>query len=168
MPADINVGNLHKSSSAGDDRERRTRVITLITLFRSSAGSMIDELVERLQLAGFDDVPASQHPVLENLDPGGTRLTTLSARAGMTHQSMGELVSILERNGYVERRPDPSDRRARLVCHTDKGRALVRQAIREIAEIEADWLERCARAGLGGDLREALQAALSQDVAARE
>lgn len=124
---------------------------------------MIDELVERLQLAGFDDVPASQHPVLENLDPGGTRLTTLSARAGMTHQSMGELVGVLERNGYVERRPDPSDRRARLVCLTDKGRALVRQAIREIGEIEAAWLARFARAGVDGDLRAALRSALGED-----
>jgi DNA-binding MarR family transcriptional regulator len=124
---------------------------------------MIDELVERLQVAGFGDVPASQHPVFENLDPGGTRLTTLSARAGMTHQSMGELVSILERNGYVERRADPSDRRARLVCLTDKGRALVRQAIREIAEIEDAWLDRFARAGLDGDLRAALRGALSDE-----
>lgn len=124
---------------------------------------MIDELVERLQVAGFGDVPASQHPVFENLDPGGTRLTTLSARAGMTHQSMGELVSILERNGYVERRADPSDRRARLVCLTDKGRALVRQAIREIAEIEDAWLDRLARAGLDGDLRAALRGALSDE-----
>jgi DNA-binding MarR family transcriptional regulator len=124
---------------------------------------MIDELVERLKVAGFDDVPASQHPVLENLDPGGTRLTTLSARAGITHQSMGELVGILERNGYVERRPDPSDRRARLVCLTEKGRRLVRQAIREIAEIEGIWLDRFARAGVEGDLRSALRAALSQD-----
>ena len=110
---------------------------------------MIDELVERLKAAGFDDVPASQHPVFENLDPGGTRLTTLSTRAGMTHQSMGELVSILEGNGYVERRPDPTDRRARLVCLTDKGRALVRQAIREIADIEAVWLDRLSRGGVG-------------------
>lgn len=126
---------------------------------------MIDELVERLKAAGFDDVPASQHPVFENLDPGGTRLTTLSTRAGMTHQSMGELVSILEGNGYVERRPDPTDRRARLICLTDKGRALVRQAIREIADIEAVWLDRLSRGGVDGDLRTALQTALSQDAA---
>jgi DNA-binding MarR family transcriptional regulator len=162
MPADNTAGNLPKSRPVGEQRADRARVITLITLFRSGAGLMIDELVERLKAAGFADVPASQHPVLENLDPAGTRLTTLSARAGMTHQSMGELVSILERNGYVERRPDPSDRRARLVCLTDKGRALVRQAIREIAEIEAAWLGRLGAAGLDGDLRRALRAALSE------
>jgi len=40
----------------------------------------------------------------------------------MTHQSMGELIDTLERRDYVERRPDPDDGRARLVCLTAKGR----------------------------------------------
>lgn len=109
MTDDLTVTRLGygKSSPAGDDQARRARVITLITLFRSSAGSMIDELVERLKAAGFDDVPASQHPVLENLDPAGTRLTTLSARAGMTHQAMGEGVPADVRpQALIQRRLD--------------------------------------------------------------
>ena len=36
-------------------------------------------------------------------------------RAQITKQSMAELVLHLERLGYVERVPDPSDRRAKLV-----------------------------------------------------
>jgi DNA-binding MarR family transcriptional regulator len=138
------------------------RVITLIALFRQTARLMVDELLERLHEAGYEDQTAAHHPVFENIDQGGTRLSVLAARAGMTHQSMGELVQALERRGYVERRVDPTDSRARLVRLTRRGRRSVRRAIDEIAEIEAAWLERFRRAGLHEDLRDVLAAALRE------
>ena len=90
--------------------------------FRQTARLMIEELIERLEADGHDGVHPSHHALYENIDPEGTRLTELAARAGMTHQSMGELVASLERGGWVERRPDPTDGRARLVCLTPSGR----------------------------------------------
>jgi DNA-binding MarR family transcriptional regulator len=72
---------------------------------------------------------------------------------------MGELVGTLEARGYLEREPDPFDRRARLVCMTDKGRQMVRVALQEIAAIEAEWLRRLAigdEATLDGALRRAI------------
>jgi DNA-binding MarR family transcriptional regulator len=141
----------------------RQRVITLIALVRQTARELVDELVERLRAGGFEDTTAAHHPLFENIDPGGTRLTVLAARAGMTHQSMGELVSVLERRGYVERRSDPSDRRARLVALTPRGRAAVRLAVKEIAAIEAAWLERVGAAGFEVDVRALLKAGLQQD-----
>jgi DNA-binding MarR family transcriptional regulator len=162
MPAHNTAGRLRNASQPPSNTQSRTRVVTTLSLFRAISREMVDELVTRLTAAGYGDVPAAQHPVLENLDPDGTRLTTLGARAGITHQSMGELVAALERNGYVERRPDPADRRARLVCLTRKGRALVRQAVREISEIETIWLTRFADAGLTGDLRAVLKAAIER------
>jgi len=53
----------------------------------------------------------------------GLRISTLADRSGMTPQSMGELVDELERRGYVERRPDPADRRAKPVFLTARGQA---------------------------------------------
>jgi DNA-binding MarR family transcriptional regulator len=121
---------------------------------------MVAELSARLEAAGFPGITPSFHPVFENLDNAGTRLTELAARAGMTHQSMGELVARLEALGYVTRAADPTDRRARLVCLTQQGQALVREAIREISAIWEEWAERLAAAGLHGDLVMALGAAL--------
>jgi DNA-binding MarR family transcriptional regulator len=138
----------------------RQRVITLITLFRLTARRMVDELIERLRAGGFEDMTAAHHPLFENIDPGGTRLTVLAARAGMTHQSMGELVRGLEVSGYLERRADPSDGRARLVALTPKGRAAVRLAVKEIGAIEAAWLERVGAAGFHPDARALLEAGL--------
>lgn len=138
------------------------RPITLISLFRRTTHLMVAELVDRLASAGYPDLPAATHPVFENLDPEGTRLTDLAARADMTHQSMGELIDTLEHRGYVERRPDPGDGRARLVCLTAKGRQMVRAALREIGAIEAGWTQAWTAAGLRSDLRAALEQALAE------
>jgi DNA-binding MarR family transcriptional regulator len=80
----------------------------------------------------------------------------------MTHQSMGELVQMLERRGYLERKADPSDGRVSLVRLTAKGRRAVRQAVEEIARLEAAWLDRFERAGLDADMRAVLEAGLRE------
>jgi DNA-binding MarR family transcriptional regulator len=141
--------------------KERGPVPTIIALFRQAASLMVGELTARLADAGFPDITPAFHPVFENLDPGGTRLTELAARAGMTHQSMGELVAKLETLGYVTRTADPADGRARLVRLTPKGREMVRQAIREFAAIWDGWARRLADAGLQGDLVAALETALA-------
>jgi DNA-binding MarR family transcriptional regulator len=139
------------------------RVVTLIALLRRTSQQMVAELVERLHAAGYPDHTAGHHPIFENIDPKGTRLTELGARTGLTHQSVGELVDALESRGYVERVPDPSDRRARLVRLTPKGRGAVSTAIREISAIESKWLQRWRRSGLRGDLRAALESGLRDE-----
>jgi len=136
------------------------RHVTLISLLRRTRHLMVGEVTKRLEASGFPDSPPSFHPIFENLDPDGTRLTVIAARAGLTHQAVGEVVAELERRGYVERRPDPDDRRARLVCLTDDGKALVRAAIGHITEIEAEWAARWRAGGLSGDVRAGLAAAL--------
>ena len=69
----------------------------------------------------------------------GTRLSDLASWSNMSLSSMAELVDDMERLGYLERRPDPRDGRAKLVCLTDAGWRAVRQGRGIIEEIEADW-----------------------------
>jgi DNA-binding MarR family transcriptional regulator len=65
--------------------------------------------------------------VLATLDrTGPRRVTDLAAVQGVSQPSMTSLVSGLERAGYVERRSDPSDRRASLVALTEAGSAKLR------------------------------------------
>ena len=140
----------------------------LFNLLLQAQHQMVQELVRRLAAAGFADMRPAHSRVFENLDVRhGTRLIDLAERAQMTHQSMSELVASLEQRGYVERRPDPTDRRARIVCFTPKGRTLMRVAVPQIAAIEEEWLCRLDR-GCCGDLRTALQEAMHAAGRSRE
>ena len=139
----------------------------LMTLFLRAAHAMTGELTGRLAALGYDDLRPADGRVFENLDPGGTRITELATRAQMTQQSMSELVAGLEARGYVERAPDPADRRARVVRLTPRGRAMLRAALPIIDEIEAGWLRRMGRAA-GPDLRAALERALAANGGASE
>lgn len=69
----------------------------------------------------------------------GSRITYLAAHADITVQAMGELVDHLARHGYVERAPDPTDGRAKLVRLTAQGLAVYALAGRLVREIEATW-----------------------------
>ena len=56
-------------------------------------------------------------------DQGPTRQSTLAADFGLSPHSISDLVDGLERLGMAERRPDSTDRRAKLVAITDAGEA---------------------------------------------
>lgn len=70
---------------------------------------------------------------------GGARLTELAARAQLSLAATSELVNDLESLGYLRRRPDPADGRAKLIDPTDKGRALLADAGDRVADIEDRW-----------------------------
>ena len=67
---------------------------------------------------GHEAIRPKHGAVFGNLDRAGTRATVLADRAGIGKAAMGELVDGLERLGYLERRPDREDRRAKLVVPT--------------------------------------------------
>src|SRR4030081_1538955 len=71
-----------------------------------------------LAAAGFDDYRPTHESVFQWLGPNGDRVSDLAQHAGMTRQSMAELVDYLEAHGYGERVPDPSAGRAGLVQRT--------------------------------------------------
>src|SRR5436305_12397169 len=91
------------------------------------------EVVRRVSVglaeAGFDDIRPAHTAVFQHIEAAGSRLTDLAERAQIAKQSMGYLVDYLERRGYLERRPDPSDRRAAIVCLTDRGWAQIQAAL---------------------------------------
>jgi DNA-binding MarR family transcriptional regulator len=100
------------------------------------------ELNARLRERGYGDIRLAHSAVFAHVDSEGTRSGELAQRAGMTKQSMGELVVDLEEKGYVERLEDPVDRRARVVCLTEKGRRHVRDALSIVEQIEEGYARR--------------------------
>lgn len=105
-------------------------------------------IVDGVVSAGFPQRPAHS-AVFANIDiEGGTRLSTLAARANITPQALSELVDDLERMGYVTRRPDPDDRRAKRIVLTERGHACVQAALGTISAIEDDLAALLGRQGL--------------------
>jgi DNA-binding MarR family transcriptional regulator len=109
-----------------------------------------------LAAAGFDDFTPSQARVFQRIAPGGSRLTDLAEQAQITKQSAGFLVDQLMRAGYVERAPDPTDARARLVRIAARGARAIPVAAAVVAEVEAEW-----SAHLGADRTSVLREILT-------
>jgi DNA-binding MarR family transcriptional regulator len=91
--------------------------------------------------AGFTDITMAQGRIAARIGPHGTRVSELAARARVTKQTAAFLVEQLETAGYVERVPDPADRRARLVRLTRRAQRVVEVADTEVAGVLAEWAD---------------------------
>lgn len=109
-------------------------MLLLVTL---AERHLSEVLQAHLVAAGFDDHRVVHHNVMAHVTFEGIRLTELAEKAGITKQAMSELVIDLEGLGYLMRTPDPSDRRAKLIGFTDKGRAAVREAAHAFVQMES-------------------------------
>jgi MarR family transcriptional regulator, temperature-dependent positive regulator of motility len=118
---------------------------SLLRLLVECSRGLETRLRARLREAGYGDVRPAHYAVFRCLGPEGSRVTELAEAAGMTQQSMGEFVAHLERLGFVERRPDPRDGRARIVVPTEAGREGIAAAAGLLAETEADLAERLGK-----------------------
>jgi len=107
-------------------------------LFFVAHRAMEQRVLEHVNAAGHQ-ITQAQGRIAARLGPDGTRLTELAAAAQVTKQTAGFLVDQLERAGYVERVPDPSDARARLVRLAPRGLEVVLLAREVEAEVRAEW-----------------------------
>lgn len=128
----------------------------MIRLLSVAFDDFCEDLERRLADTPYNDIRISHGCVFGNIDPEGTRLTELAERARMTKQSVGEVTSDLEQRGYVERVPDPSDGRAKIIRLTERGRAAQALGIGLIDELEQEWGERFGAERVAA-LREALE-----------
>jgi DNA-binding MarR family transcriptional regulator len=116
----------------------RERPAELAVLLREPFLLLTDRLYERFAARGHDDFGVAHGAVFQFVDDDGTHVAELARRAQMTKQSMAALVAHLERSGYVERVPDPADRRAQLVRVTARGREVYAVAREFTAEVDEE------------------------------
>jgi DNA-binding MarR family transcriptional regulator len=116
---------------------------------RLAIGQLLVRLLRQFRTELF--APAAEHGYLDlrephlhifgNLGIDGVRLTELAARAQLSLATTSELVSQLERLGYLERRPHPADGRAKLIFPTRRGRQALDDAGDRVAQIEQHWAQ---------------------------
>jgi DNA-binding MarR family transcriptional regulator len=93
--------------------------------------------------AALDDVPGGPrgYQVLATTNAEGPkRQLDLAAQLGVDRTVMTYLLDDLEKAGLVQRRPDPADRRARLIVPTEQGIETLCEMERRLATAEEDVL----------------------------
>ena len=108
---------------------------TLADAFRSVARRLREASMETL--APWDISPSHFRALRVLNHHGPMRLSDLSDHLRIAPRSATEVVDALETRGLVERRPDPSDRRATLVGLTGQGTGVL-DAIRTARGTEAE------------------------------
>ena len=91
--------------------------------------------------AGITDITLAQARVAARIGPDGSRVSDLAEQARVTKQSAAFLVEQLETAGYVERVPDPTDGRARLVRLTTRARRVAEAADAEVQRVLTEWAD---------------------------
>ncbi|MEV4153388.1 MarR family transcriptional regulator [Nocardia salmonicida] len=110
-----------------------------------------------LGAAGHAELTPAKARLVARIGPTGTRLTDLAAQAQVTKQTASALADQLVRAGYLERVPDPSDGRARLLRLTPTGRAAADLANRTADEVQDEWISHLGKRA-AADLRKTLTA----------
>ena len=96
----------------GISRDLQTRVMSYLTEER-----------------GYSGLRPSFGPLLSLIWTEGRPLTAIAGQLAISKQACSQLANLAEEAGYLERKPDPQDRRAKLVMLTPRGRKLIEQGV---------------------------------------
>lgn len=124
--------------------------------------ALIDDVHAELAAAGHPDV-RTLHGIAFKAIGDGITASALGRRLGVSKQAAAKTIEGLEREGYVERVPDPTDARSKIIRLTPRGRELQQLAFRIMAAQRAHWAER-----LGEEQLAALESGLRAITADQE
>ncbi len=104
--------------------------------------ALFAEFRQELEETGYGDIRPTHGCVFRFIREEPLRLTELATLAGMTKQSIGEVIDNLVELGYVKRVPDPQDRRAKLLCLTERGEEAQKVGFGLFKRVEQRWAKR--------------------------
>jgi len=108
------------NSSEAQDEEHRQFAWTLHDVFRL----MQRAWNRRLRESGIGISPAQSRVLTEIYKHGGQTQTSIAENVEMEKAPLGRILDRMEELGLIERKPDPADRRVRLVFQTEKAECL--------------------------------------------
>jgi DNA-binding MarR family transcriptional regulator len=120
------------ATMTGDSWEVAVAVLRL-------ASQLVDGIQEGLARRGFDDVRPAHGFAFARIGEGAAPTADVAEHLGITKQAAGQLVEYLVDHGYVMRRPDERDARARLLLLTERGRACTVAAEASAADTVDGW-----------------------------
>ncbi len=134
---------------------RTSGATPLIALVHRADRELQADMIRHARAAGYATAKPAHNALYASLPLAGARTVDLAARAGITRQSMGEIVRELVDLGIVTMAADPDDRRAKLVTYTDAGLQQVRDGRAHIAAFDEQMIAALGREGYDA-LREGL------------
>lgn len=112
--------------------------VDLIFLLSQAAHALQTEMTAALEAVG---VTPRMHCILSRAVHGEFTQKELADQCALDKTTMVVTMDALEKAELAERRPSPTDRRARIIAVTDKGAALVEEGDAIIAGLYADVLD---------------------------
>jgi DNA-binding MarR family transcriptional regulator len=100
-----------------------------------------DHMLERLHEEGFTDIDPSYLIVVQYPGPQGERPSDLAARLRISKQALNHLLGQLEHLGYLQRQPDPDDKRSKRIALTPRGTKAATTIRKAVAEMEDTWTQ---------------------------
>ena len=88
---------------------------------------------------GYRGLRPSFGPFFSLLWDEGRPLAGIADALAISRQACSQLANLAEGAGYLKRRPNPEDRRSKLVMLTPRGRALAEDGVRIILESESEY-----------------------------
>ena len=130
------LANNDEPQGGNGDLPARPLIGLLLRLVYQQYAQAIDVA---LRDAGFDDIRPAAANVFPFVRPDGITVSELAELARVRKQTMAQAVDQLERTGYVERRPNPHDRRSRLVYLTERGASVPPVTHAAAERVEHHW-----------------------------
>lgn len=97
-------------------------------------------LMEKSVARGHKGLKLNWDTVFLNLDfREGSRVVDLAQANGLTKQAMSQIAAEIEQHGYIAKKDDPSDGRARKLKLTSKGKKLIQDSMEAYDELEAEY-----------------------------
>lgn len=134
--------------------------LALSALILGASGQLITEIDRGTRAAGFTDLRPTHGFIFARIASSPVGVTEIADHLGVTKQAASQLVDELVRKGYVNKRPHPTDARAKLVVLTDRGAAATEAADSAANDAVARWRRKLDDATITR-LREALSTVVS-------
>ena len=115
---------------------RRPAHKPLIALVERANRALQTDLVRQAHARGHTEVKMTHNSVFATLHTGPGRAADMAARAGITRQSMGEVIRDMVALDLLEMLPDPNDGRAKVVSYSEHGLVVAGDGFSYLADLE--------------------------------
>ncbi|WP_427884992.1 MarR family winged helix-turn-helix transcriptional regulator [Kribbella sp. GL6] len=117
-------------------QRRRPKHKPLIALIDRANRALQTEMVRKAHADGHAEVKMAHNSVFGTLHGEGARAADMAARAGITRQSMGEVIRDMVALDLLEMKADPADGRAKIVTYTEHGLDVSWDGFEYLADLE--------------------------------